>query len=292
MRRSLATLLLMLTAMPARAFDQPVFVDSLVPQKIPVHSFRNLSRQDFDYEHSDSLTGLALRIVEELSQLEGPCRTNLLMKEEEPGSPWLMWRGFARIQAADTPWYAGGLSCADVLCRYSDTESPVEPLLHDRVALVGIGPQRTCVYLLPPEPATIGDHGSAAVASAGANPGKGYVVIQVLRVVDSEHPCYDGGDHVSYDERYFMVLRGDSLVQSFKLVPRHEWYSHDDADGDLDTKRTASLSVSATLIRMAYQVEETQHSTDVPDKTRTRITQRGVIELAYDERSGRFRRRR
>lgn len=292
MKRFFATLLLLLACATARADEPPVFVDSLAPQKFSLNSFRDLKRQGFDHARDDTLGGLALRIVEtDLDGLETACRTKLLMKEEEPGSPWLMWRSKRRVQAGDTPWYSGGLSCTDVLCGYSNTEDPVEPLLHDRAALVGIGPGRTRVYLWPKEPSTIGDEGSAEVYTVDAIPGKDYVLVQMWRAVTSEHPCYDGGDHVSSDEGYFMVLRGDSLVQCFRLVPKWEWDSHDDVDGDLETTRTSTLSVSATSIRMDYRVEERQHSPDGDEsKTTTKITRRGAVNLAYDPKSGRFRR--
>jgi hypothetical protein len=295
MRRSLAILVLLMCP-PARArADEPVFVDSLVPQRIPVTSFRHMGRQGFDAERSDSLTGLALRIVEELDALESACRTHLYSKESEPGSPWLMWRSFRRVQAGNTPWYVGGLSCTDLLCRYSLTEdeSPVELVLHDRVALVGIGPERTCVYLFPPEPATIHDEGTAAIDSVGAIQGGDHVLVQIRRAVNSEHPCYDGGDREWSDEHYFVVLRGDSLLQCFRMILGHGYYSHDDVDGDAETYRTVALAVTANSIRMSYQDVETQHSLDEnPAKDRTRVTRRGVVELAWDARTGRFRRKR
>lgn len=296
MWRSLAILLLLLASAPAGAqADEPVFVDSLVPQLVPVYSFRDLSRQGFDAERSDSLTGLALRIVEELDGLESACRTNLFMKEQEPGSPWLMWRSFGRVPAGGTPWYVGGLSCTDVLCRYSLTEDeePVELVLHDRVALVGVGPERTSVYLFPPEPATIHDDGTAAVDSVGVVQGGDHVVVQIRRAVNSEHPCYDGGDREWSDEHYFLVLRGDSLLQCFRMTLGHGYYSHDDVDGDAESYRSADLAVTATSIRMRYQDVETQHSLDDnPAKDRSRVLRRGVVELAWDARAARFRRKR
>jgi len=188
-----------------------------------------------------------------------------------------------------TAWFVAALSCVDSLCRFA--QGPAEILLHDRLALLAVGRDRSRVLLLPPEAATIGDDGNVVVDSVASVRGDGYIVVQARRHLNSDHPCYDGGDFVATEEHYFLVLRGDSLAQGFMMVPREDWDSHDDVDGDLVTNRTAALSMSATSIRMSYQVEERQLSPDGDEsRTRTKITRRGVVRLAYDKRSGRFRR--
>ena len=170
MRRSLAILVLLMCP-PARArADEPVFVDSLVPQRIPVTSFRHMGRQGFNAERSDSLTGLALRIVEGWTRWKAPAARTSTRRSRSPA---------ALAHVAFVPPGPGGqhavvrgrpLVHADLLCRYSLTEdeSPVELVLHDRVALVGIGPERTCVYLLPAGACTIHDEGHCGQSTRSA----------------------------------------------------------------------------------------------------------------------------
>ena len=293
MIRRLTAVLAMLALAPASApAGSPVFVDSLVPQAVSLYPavHAGLRKVALGPDRPDSLTDFHRSVVLSTTQLESRCRTGLLMKEQEPGSPWLTWRSLARVDVDDAVWYVAALSCVDSVCSAHD-EPPTELLLHDRVALLAVGRKRSRVFLLPPEPATIGDEGSALVDHASAIRGDGHTVVQVHRHLESSHPCYDGGDYVASDELYVFVLRGDSLAQALVLVPHEKWDSHDDVDGDHETDRTSTLSVTPTAIRLAYQVEERQHSPDGDEtKVRTTISGRGVVTLLYDRRIGRYRR--
>jgi len=288
MRRFLAGTLVMLALTPAivRA-DSPVFVDSLAPQVFTLTpgGHQSVRREAVGAARRDALTENQRAVVlATLGGLETSCRTGLLPKDEEPGSPWLAWRPLARADVGETVWYVAALSCSDSLCGS-------RLVLHDRLALLAVGRERSRVLLLPPEPAAIGDEGSAVVDSADVIPGDGFTLVPVKRHLQSDHPCYDGGDYTATDQQFVLLLRGDSLVQSMVLTRREEWDSHDDVDGDQETYRRSALSIMASSIRMDYQVIERQHSPDGDEsKTRIKVTQRGVVRVAYDKASGRFRR--
>jgi hypothetical protein len=290
-----ATLLFAALAPAVGRAEQPAFEDSLAPQMIPIARGGHVAlRKGVVSTRVDSLPEDARTVVlANLLQLEWPCRTQLFGKDLEPGSPWLTWRSFGRVDTGDATWFAAALSCTDTLClAYHERESEAMPLvLHDRLALLAIGRDTSRVWLLPKEPATIGDAGTAVIDSVASIHGPGYALVQVRRRLESAHPCYDGGDYVSTDEHYFLVLRGDSLTQCFRMIPREEWISHDDVDGDQQTNRTATVSMSATSVRMSYRVVVRQYSPDADvAKPRTRSTRGGTVEVIYDPRTGRFRR--
>jgi hypothetical protein len=286
MRRFVAGGLLILALAPsfARA-DSPLFVDSLVPRVFPIprEAHERVFRALLGPTRPDSLAEWPRTVVlSNLYDVEVACRTKLFSKEMEPGSPWIEWRSLGRIDAGDVAWYVAALSCTDAVCAE-------ERVLHDRLALLAIDRDRSRLILLPPQAATIGDPGTEAVDSLASIRAGDHALVQVRRRVRSGHPCFDGGDRVDDDEHHFLVLRGDSLAQCFVLIPRDEWGSHDDVDGDSATERRGTIVMTATSVRMDYQIEERQYSPDGDEsKTRTKITKRGVVRLAYDRRSGRF----
>jgi len=289
-----AILLAVMAPAVARA-DHLAFEDSLKPQVVPIARGGHAGlRKDILSTRVDSLPDWPRTVVlANLSTLEWPCRTQLFNKDLEPGSPWLLWRSFGRVDANNATWLLAALSCTDTLClAYHEHDAEAMPLvLHDRLALLGIGGDTSRVWLFPREPATIGDQGTAVVDSVASVAGAGYTLVQMRRRLDSEHPCYDGGDVFATDEHYFLVLRGDTLTQCFRMIPHEEWDSHDDVDGDLETRRTATISMSATSVRMSYQVVETKYSPDAEvEEPKILSTRRGAVEVAYDARTGRFRR--
>jgi hypothetical protein len=282
--RAAALSLLAVAPTVARA-DRPVVIDTLAAQVVALFQpgHESVRKQILGAARPDSLTeDQRMVVISTLSSLESSCRTDLFSKDAEPGSPSLLWRSLGRVDLGENAWYAAGLSCADFLC--GD-----QLVLHDRVALLAIGRNRSRVILLPRMPATIGDPGTAVVDSMAWFRGDGYALLQVRRRLQSEHPCYGGGDYQASDEAYFFVLRGDSLAQSFGLVPWDFWGSHDDVDGDVDTERRATLRVTSRSVRMTYEVEERRFSPDGKDVEKS-VIGRGDLHYEYRPKEARFKR--
>jgi hypothetical protein len=229
----------------------------------------------------ESLRGAALDLaMGPLSPLERACRSGLLSKDAEPGSPWLAWRALGRAVADSCVWYLAALSCTDSLCG-----SALVP--HDRLALLCVAPARSRLFLLPAEAARIGDHASR-VDSVSVFRAPGRVVVQARRITTSEHPCWDG-PHVQRDEAAcFAVLRGDSLAQSFALATASASADHDDVEGDSGTDVSGALRADASAIRLERRIETWREVPGDDAAPLRREVWHESVRLAYRDDVGRF----
>src|SRR5262245_54225110 len=96
----IAAIALLLSLVPASArAETPTFTDSLAPETVPLSpgAHHALWREAHGPGRPDSLSESLFTILATLRGAEATCRTNLFMKEQEPGSPWLEWRSFGRV---------------------------------------------------------------------------------------------------------------------------------------------------------------------------------------------------
>ena len=279
----IVALLLTIAPSPAAAAGWGV-TDSLPGQIVRFHPLDHqgvLAAIARSRTQSDSLDRKAGGLVtSSLSWLEGECRTNLLSKGAEPGSPWLLWRSRGRVELDSCVWYVGALSCTDAVCGS-------ELLLHDRLALLHVQRDRSGVIVFPQRASGIQEEPSD-VDSVAFLRGAGYVLVQARRRVTSEHPCYDGPDSHETTEMYFAVLRGDSVVQAFELELESTASSHDDESGDAGATVRGELAVRADAIQFNYAVEEWSESPDAnPAKTKKAVAP-GTVRFEYRPKLGRF----
>lgn len=215
-----------------------------------------------------------------LAGVEATCRSNLLPRHSEPGSPWLGWRLLARARRDSCDWFIGSLSCADTLCGAL--------VSHERVALLSITPARARILLYPGQPATIGDEGSCQVDSVALFKGSSHLLLQARRRSSSEHPCADGPGRSTAVAADFFVLRGDRVLQAFTLETSAESVDHDDEGGDRGVTTTGTLVASATAIQLDRRTDEWQEAADGDPKKTQHRTRGAKVRLRFDDGSGTY----
>lgn len=213
--------------------------------------------------------------------VEGSCRTNLMPKYSEPGSPWLGWRLLARVRRDSCEWFIGALSCADSLCGGT-------LVTHERLAFLSVTPARSRILIYPGRPSTIGDDGTTQIDSVALFKGSSHILVQARRRADSQHPCFDGPHHSSVEAADFFVLRGDRVLQAFSLDVAAESADHDDESGDSGTNMTGTLVASATNIQLDRRTDAWQESPDGnPQKTQHKV-QEARVRLRFSDGSGTY----
>ena len=213
-----------------------------------------------------------------LTGVEASCRTNLMPRYSEPGSPWLGWRLLARVRRDSCDWFIGALSCADTLCGQLVT--------HERLAMLSITQARARILIAPGAPSTIGDEGTSQIDSVALFKGPSHLLLQARRRFTSQHPCYDGPESRSSEAADFFVLRGDRVLQAFSLEVAADDASHDDVDGDSGRNVTGKVTASATAIQLDLRADQWQATSDGdPKKTRHRI-QESRVRLRFNDGDG------
>lgn len=260
--------------------------DTLTAQVIPVDANGHAYLVDSIAERTLGAETLHDRVGQvagaALVKVEATCRTNLMPKYAEPGSPWLGFRLLARVRRDSCDWFIGALSCADTLCGGNLVS-------HERLAFVSVTPARAQVLLYPGEASTIGDPGSCVIDSVALHKGSNHFLVQTRRRMDSQHPCFDGAGRSSAEVADFFVLRGDRVVQAFSLQTAVEAADHDDESGDSGLTSTGTLLVSPVAIQLDRKTDEWQETADGdPRKTQHRV--RGErIRLRFSDGSGTYR---
>ena len=216
-----------------------------------------------------------------LAGVEAACRSNLLPKHSEPGSPWLGWRLLARARRDSCDWFIGSLSCADTLCGGALVS-------HERLALLSVTPARARILLYPGRPSTIGDEGSSRVDSVALFKGSSHLLLQARRRTSSEHPCSDGPGRSSAVASDFIVLRGDRVLQAFTLETSAESVDHDDDGGDRGVTTTGTLVASATSIQLDRRTDEWQEAADGDPKKTQHRTREAKVRLRFHDGSGTY----
>ena len=209
----------------------------------------------------DSLRGRAAWIMTyALQDAEATCRSGLLSKDDEPGSPTLSWRHLAYLRADSCSWYVGALSCWDSLCGAQVT--------HDRLALLCVCRATSRIFILPVETPSIGEPDVQRVDSAAIFRAPDHALIQARRQLTNDHPCWWGPDGYEVEKSDFVVVRGDQLLQAFTLDVSSDASSHDDENGGSGTSVTVVIDASAAVVRMDSKRDEWEASPDLdPNKT-------------------------
>jgi hypothetical protein len=210
--------------------------------------------------------------------VEATCRSNLMPRYSEPGSPWIGWRLLARVRRDSCDWFIGALSCADTLCGALVT--------HERLAMMSITQAGARIVIAPGQPSTIGDDGTTQIDSVALFKGSSHILLQARRRFDTQHPCYDGPEHRSSEAADFFVLRGDRVLQAFTLDVAAADASHNDVDGDSGRDVTGKLTASATGIQLDRRTDEWQESADRDPKKTQHKVQESRVRLRFRDGAG------
>lgn len=272
----------LLAVVAAPAFAGSTAPDTLSMQVVPVdrlaHRFLLEALLDRSgdpevlYDKVSQIAGGALTAV------EASCRTNLMPRYSEPGSPWLGWRLLARVRRDSCDWFIGALSCADTLCG--------ELVSHERLAMMSITQARARIVIAPGLPSTIGDEGTTQIDSVALFKGSSHILLQARRRHASSHPCYDGPEYRSSEAADFFVLRGDRVLQAFTLESAADDQSHDDESGDSGRRVTGRLTASATGIQLDRRTDEWQETVDGDPKKTQHKVQESRVRLRFEDGAG------
>lgn len=272
--------LLLVAAVVATARSAPWAEDSLAAEVVSLDDRELQFFQRLAADFPTDIDPFARRwsgVSSFLDADERACRSNLMSKEQEPGSPSLVWRALGRVVQEDATCFIGAVSCGDSLCGMW--------IHHDRLGVLCLRPTEGELSVYPREAVTIGDGGTEAIDSLVVARGADHDLIQVRRRSSIDHPCYSGVQSGEMDERFFVVLRSGHAVQALRIVASS--YSSDESSASF---QTGILTMTPESISLEYQEEE--YISAGPGDTTTveshAITDRGTLRYRYRADLGRF----
>jgi hypothetical protein len=147
---------------------------------------------------------------------------------------------------------------------------------------VCLDPDSVRILLYPKDAPTL-DSWSTEVDSVVVRPGPDYSLVEARASSSVSNSCVSDPENHHDELRYFLLLRGGRVLQSFQLTT--QWGQGSTFE---DTSYDTNLRVTPERIDLEYKVTEWHAKSPPSDSSETVVKETGRLHYEYDPEKARF----